>query len=60
MENTKALFMMRDAYVNRVKLGWKPASEGKRFAKVMTEFVYEVKGLDLSRFNVMKVGRINQ
>ncbi len=45
VENTKELLKMLGMDEKRLRLEWISASEGKRFAEVMTEFVNEIKDL---------------
>ncbi len=45
VENVKGLLRMLGMDEKRVRLEWISASEGKRFAEIMTEFVKEVKNI---------------
>jgi heterodisulfide reductase subunit A len=45
VENVKDLLRMLGVNGKRVRLEWISASEGKRFAEIMTEFVKEVKSI---------------
>lgn len=51
IKSTKELLLMLGLDEKRVRLEWISASEGKRFADVMTEFVNEIKALGPSPLN---------
>ena len=51
VENTKELLMMLGIEKRRLRLEWVSASEGKRFAEVITEFVDEVREMGPNSIN---------
>ena len=56
VENTKDLLKILGVDDRRLRLEWISASEGKRFAEVMTDFVHEIKEIGPNPYAAMRGG----